>query len=213
LRSIDEDFWFYVKGNNVYGGYKNEDMRYLLQEGCIDADTQVAHDPFRLWQPLSNYFANLNAAFGGQGRGIHFEEEVEKKATIVKMALSEAMKYNSHGRQFHVIAQKLTRLRWYGARALTHFLLNEVLTNEYEIDDKNHLTRIVWMCFSSLTKRGYNGRTLSCCSRWLEKWLSINHDTVRGTYLQIITYAVNEYVVCLENYLRYGVRAHYVNIL
>jgi len=126
------------------------------------------------------------------------------------------MKYNSDGRLFHVISQKMTRLRWYGARALTHFILNEVLNNAYEIDDKNHLTRIVQMCFSSLSKRGYTGRTLSCCSRWLKNWLSIIHDTVRidtRGMSQIIAYAVDEYVVCLENHLRYGDHAHYVKLL
>ena len=112
----------------------------------------------------------------------------QEKITCVKMSLNKAMKYPAYGRLFHVISQKMTRIR-YGARALTHFVLNEVLVGEYMIENKAHLTHIVRMCFTALSTRGYRG-TLTCCSGWIEKWFSINHDTVRidiSGMAQIIT--------------------------
>lgn len=187
----------------------------MLDEGYITRDSFIAHDRLGPWEHLSDLYDDVAQAFGGRSVVLEKEDVAKDKVTIVKMSLNKAMKYPLYGRLFHVISQKMTRIRWYGTRALTHFVLNEVLINEYEIDDKAHLTRIVRMCFTALSKRGYR-ESLACCSNLMEKWLSFNRDTVRidtSGMGQIITFAVSEYIVCLENYLRYGIRAHYVKLL
>ena len=145
-----------------------------------------------------------------------------EQLSVVKCSLGSIISDESWKSRLRNATKTMTKMRWFGSRAFNDFLLSNVIHGEVDIRTDCSLKNIIRACFT-IDTQGPKTKKVPKCFKDLDGSSSLWYTNYRqefraglldkGGLTNIISHAVNEYHVSVINYITYGLRDHYVQLV
>jgi len=142
----------------------------------------------------------------------------KQKMPSVRICLGKVVKDNRWKVMLHHLSKKMAQTRWVATRAFKKIVLCTVLNGKLEIINDKVLSSVNRTCLAICTDRKHHNfmQKTEVDKRWCDSFLELNQnrELIDNTGMcNTITYCSNEYMVCVKNYLVYGLRDQCVRLL
>ena len=145
-----------------------------------------------------------------------------EKYTSCKASLGTVIKDKNWVTKFRSITKIITDMRWHGSRAFCDYILSTIVTKRVSLLNKRQLKNTIRACYimhtvSDVTSAGRHSTFFDDVMN--REWHSAYLEECNIRLLDkkgltnIISHDVNDFTVSVINYLHFGIRDHFLNLI